>query len=78
MILEKETDVSEDPRGIALTGDAVRIGYQLGVGPALTSKIGHGARPETLLASILLTNQLRHWRCLFPSSKLSQSPVHEL
>lgn len=30
----------EDPRGIAITGDAVRISYALGIGHELTTKIG--------------------------------------
>jgi hypothetical protein len=34
--------VSEDPRGIAIAGDAVRVSYQLGIGNALVSKIGSG------------------------------------
>lgn len=40
VILEKLLGVTEDPRGIAITGDAVRISYQLGVGEALTGRIG--------------------------------------
>jgi 2-polyprenyl-6-methoxyphenol hydroxylase-like FAD-dependent oxidoreductase len=42
VIIEKEAQVSEDPRGIAIAGDAVRIAYQLGIGDTLTSKIGQG------------------------------------
>lgn len=40
VILEKMLGVTEDPRGIAISGDAVRISYQLGIGEALTGKIG--------------------------------------
>ena len=43
MILEKELEVTEDPRGITITGDAVRISYQLGLEAELFSTIGHGA-----------------------------------
>lgn len=43
VILEKELEVTEDPRGITLTGDAVRISHQLGAGDELMTKIGHGA-----------------------------------
>lgn len=32
MILEKEVGIGEDPRGVYLAGDAVRILYQLGIG----------------------------------------------
>lgn len=42
VILEKETEVCEDPRGIVVNGDAVRISYQVGIGERLTKKIGHG------------------------------------
>ena len=42
VILEKELEVTEDPRGIAIAGDAVRVSYQLGIGNALITKIGSG------------------------------------
>lgn len=42
VILEKEQQVCEDPRGIVVNGDAVRISYQVGIGEGLTKKIGHG------------------------------------
>jgi hypothetical protein len=38
--MEKELEVSEDPRGITITGDAVRLSYALGIGNELTTKIG--------------------------------------
>ncbi|PLN82185.1 FAD/NAD(P)-binding domain-containing protein [Aspergillus taichungensis] len=41
VILEKEQEVCEDPRGIVVNGDAVRISYQVGIGEGLTKKIGH-------------------------------------
>lgn len=40
VLLEKELEVCEDPRGIAIAGDAVRVSYQLGIGDVLVSKIG--------------------------------------
>ncbi|KAF9895305.1 hypothetical protein FE257_000209 [Aspergillus nanangensis] len=40
VILEKELEVCEDPRGIVVNGDAVRISYQVGIGEGLTKKIG--------------------------------------
>lgn len=40
VILEKELSVNEDPRGVFLAGDAVRIFYQVGIGEAM-AKIGH-------------------------------------
>lgn len=42
LIIEKALDVDEDPRGIVISGDAVRISYCLGIGEALTTKIGTG------------------------------------
>jgi 2-polyprenyl-6-methoxyphenol hydroxylase-like FAD-dependent oxidoreductase len=42
VILEKDTEVCEDPRGIVVNGDAVRISYQLGIGEGLTQRIGKG------------------------------------
>lgn len=42
VILEKELQVCEDPRGIVVNGDAVRISYQVGIGEGLTKKIGSG------------------------------------
>lgn len=40
VILEKELSVNEDPRGVFLAGDAVRIFYQVGIGEDM-AKIGH-------------------------------------
>lgn len=40
IILEKELGVNEDPRGVFLAGDAVRIFYQVGIGEEM-DKIGH-------------------------------------
>jgi hypothetical protein len=40
VILEKEVGISEDPRGVYLAGDAVRILYQLGIGNQMDT-IGH-------------------------------------
>ncbi|KAK0646764.1 hypothetical protein B0T16DRAFT_327700 [Cercophora newfieldiana] len=40
VILEKDTEVCEDPRGIVVNGDAVRISYQIGIGEGLTKRIG--------------------------------------
>ncbi|KXG48295.1 Monooxygenase, FAD-binding [Penicillium griseofulvum] len=40
VILEKDKEVCEDPRGIVVNGDAVRISYQVGIGEGLTKRIG--------------------------------------
>ncbi len=40
VILEKEKDITSDPRGVYLTGDAVRIFQNLGLGPHFLN-IGH-------------------------------------
>ncbi|KAB5546807.1 hypothetical protein GE09DRAFT_1035118 [Coniochaeta sp. 2T2.1] len=40
IILERDTEVCEDPRGIVVNGDAVRISYQVGIGEGLTKRIG--------------------------------------
>ncbi|OAL22285.1 hypothetical protein AYO22_07329 [Fonsecaea multimorphosa] len=39
-IFEKDVEVCEDPRGIVVNGDAVRISYQIGIGEGLTKRIG--------------------------------------
>jgi hypothetical protein len=41
VILEKELDITDDPRGVYLAADAVRILYGLGLGSQM-STIGHG------------------------------------
>lgn len=41
VILEKERDVTSDPRGVYLTGDAVRMLYDLGIGHKM-EEISHG------------------------------------
>ncbi|KAB5511191.1 putative monooxygenase [Coniochaeta sp. 2T2.1] len=40
IILEKEQAITQDPRGVALSGDAVRILYDIGIGDKLGT-IGH-------------------------------------
>ncbi|KAH7126058.1 hypothetical protein EDB81DRAFT_910869 [Dactylonectria macrodidyma] len=40
IILEKDNDITADPRGVYLTGDAIRILYDLGIGHEM-SNIGH-------------------------------------
>ncbi|TVY44103.1 3-(3-hydroxy-phenyl)propionate/3-hydroxycinnamic acid hydroxylase [Lachnellula subtilissima] len=40
IILEKQVEVIEDPRGISIAGDAVRVTYQLGIGDALFNTFG--------------------------------------
>ncbi|OBT98290.1 hypothetical protein VE01_03179 [Pseudogymnoascus verrucosus] len=40
VILEKDIEICEDPRGIVINGDAVRISYQIGIGEGLTTRIG--------------------------------------
>jgi hypothetical protein len=41
VILEKDKEVTTDPRGVFLTGDAVRILHLLGIGDEMAN-IGHG------------------------------------
>jgi hypothetical protein len=41
IILEKEQDITEDPRGVYLAGDAVRIVCDIGVQEDQMSAIGH-------------------------------------
>ncbi|KAL3408523.1 hypothetical protein V8F44DRAFT_616601 [Aspergillus fumigatus] len=41
IILEKGHDVTQDPRGVVLTGDALRSLWTLGLGKHVSS-IGHG------------------------------------
>ncbi|PGG97441.1 hypothetical protein AJ79_09202 [Helicocarpus griseus UAMH5409] len=40
MNIKAKVEVCEDPRGIVVNGDAVRISYQLGIGEGLTKRIG--------------------------------------
>jgi hypothetical protein len=50
IILEKEQAITQDPRGVSLSGDAIRILYDIGIGDKLKG-IGHGrdgyAEPAT-------------------------------
>jgi 2-polyprenyl-6-methoxyphenol hydroxylase-like FAD-dependent oxidoreductase len=39
--LEKETEIDEDPRGVFLAGDAIRVLYQIGIGDQM-AVIGKG------------------------------------
>lgn len=41
IILEKDIEVTKDPRGVYLTGDAIRILYSLGLGHEAVN-IGQG------------------------------------
>lgn len=41
VILEKEESITQDPRGVVLTGDALRSLYALGLGKYISS-IGQG------------------------------------
>ncbi|MCJ1297267.1 hypothetical protein MMC08_000053 [Hypocenomyce scalaris] len=61
VILEMELEVSEDPRGIAIAGDAVRISYQLGIGDALVAKIGSGKATISMFKFRRLCSQLLWW-----------------
>jgi 2-polyprenyl-6-methoxyphenol hydroxylase-like FAD-dependent oxidoreductase len=40
-VLEKAQDIETDPRGVVLTGDALRSFWKLGMGKRFAS-IGHG------------------------------------
>lgn len=37
VVLEKDFEIEQDPRAATLIGDAVRIAYQLGLGPQMSS-----------------------------------------
>jgi hypothetical protein len=50
--LEKEIRIGDDPRGVYLAGDAVRVLYQLGIGHYM-SVIGHG---NSLIPHIKIRN----------------------
>ncbi len=52
VILEKDNEVTKDPRGVYLTGDAVRILYNLGLGHKI-SDIGHGEQRSRQQLEIL-------------------------
>ena len=68
--MEKETEVCEDPRGIVVNGDAVRISHQIGVGEALTKKIGKGGcNNQCLSITVKLTLVDRHWGPDLPPRK---------
>lgn len=41
VVLEKDVELNEDPRGVFLTGDSLRILQDLGIGPDFPN-IGHG------------------------------------
>lgn len=51
-MLEREPDVTTDPRGVYLTGDAVRILCNQGLGPEMPD-IGHG-KPFAKFRKMLL------------------------
>lgn len=49
VILEKETEITQDPRGVYLSGDAVRVLWDLGIQQEELAHIGHGksSTPES-------------------------------
>jgi hypothetical protein len=66
LTIEKAIDVDEDPRGIVISGDAVRISYCLGIGEALTTKIGTGElhlRISFAESNIVLGIGVVHFHC---------------
>ena len=52
VVLEREQEVTTDPRGVYLTGDAVRIFYDQGLGPEMPD-IGHG-KPSAEFSKMLV------------------------
>ncbi|KFY09151.1 hypothetical protein V491_08370 [Pseudogymnoascus sp. VKM F-3775] len=56
VVLEREQDVTTDPRGVYLTGDAVRILCDQGLGPEMPD-IGHG-KPLVKFRKMLLVSNL--------------------
>lgn len=48
MILEKDKEITTDPRGVYLTGDAIRILHDLGISDEMP-QIGHGIPREGAL-----------------------------
>lgn len=52
IILEKEKDIVDDPRGVYLAGDALRVLWKLGLGDQMPS-IGHGILLLTFFLYIL-------------------------
>ena len=57
VILEKEEDITQDPRGVVLTGDALRSLWTLGLGKYITS-IGQGMFYVRILQQIIRTSGL--------------------
>ncbi|KAH8700990.1 putative monooxygenase [Talaromyces proteolyticus] len=64
IILEKESDITDDPRGVYLAGDALRVLWKLGLGDAMPS-IGHELdaiyyHPSSFKAPPFLTIPIAH------------------
>lgn len=80
IILEKEPDITDDPRGVYLAADAIRILYDLGLGSEM-HVIGHGQSTLNDVENLeLITHlHLRSYRCTVPSLKLREHacPNHE-
>lgn len=83
VVLEKEVEVCEDPRGIVVNGDAVRISYQIGIGEGLTKRIGKGQSPSKpslvwvcLCACLTETACHRYRHPQFPPRQLSTADVY--
>ncbi|KAI8283045.1 hypothetical protein K4K59_007819 [Colletotrichum sp. SAR11_240] len=57
VILEKAAEVTTDPRGVWLTGDAVRIFHAIGIGHEM-NQVGHGRCNESIAKSKILADNL--------------------
>lgn len=74
--------MTEDPRGIVIAGDAVRISYQMRIGDVLVTKIGSGKAiisnnqgSSHNHANLISAN--RHGRTQLPLQDLSKPAVYE-
>ncbi|UKZ74762.1 hypothetical protein TrVFT333_002432 [Trichoderma virens FT-333] len=57
VILEKDSEVTKDPRGVYLTGDAIRILYDLGLGNEVPT-IGHDSPDLSPVGSRILPEEV--------------------
>lgn len=78
MILEKDQEVCEDPRGIVVNGDAVRISYQVGIGEGLTKRIGHSLFFLGTFSDFGANVYSRYRHPLLPQGKLPTASVYEV
>jgi 2-polyprenyl-6-methoxyphenol hydroxylase-like FAD-dependent oxidoreductase len=75
--LEKENDIVEDPRGVYLAADAIRILYALGLGDVMP-KIGHGTLAGLLHVDSNLIIGTDNQSVHFHSSSFANPPYHTI